>query len=260
VTSRMIDLKDIHKSFGKFEVLKGIDFYVEPGEIVALVGDNGAGKSTLIKIICGLYNKNKGKIWFEGKLVNWKSPKESRDAGVEVVYQDLALQELLSVTRNFFLGKELLKKYPLRLIRIMDVRKMDIECKKSLDSLGINIKSVEEMVETLSGGQRQSIAIARSLYYGKKILILDEPTAALSVKETKHVLELTKIAAKHGLGVIVISHNIMQVHSITDRIVVLFRGKIAINEFKNDISVEEVTNAILTGSKHGKIYNNGNQN
>ncbi|MHB8277700.1 MAG: ATP-binding cassette domain-containing protein [Candidatus Humimicrobiaceae bacterium] len=246
----IINLKGINKKFGAVNVLNNIDFYLKNGEIVALVGDNGAGKSTLIKILSGLYKQDKGEIWFEGKLTKWASPKDSRDAGIEVVYQDLALQELLSVTRNFFLGKELLKKGTQGLLRFIDLARMKSECIKALDQLGIHVKSVDQFVEVLSGGERQSIAIARSLYYGKKVLILDEPTAALSVKETRIVLELTKLAAKRGLGVIVISHNIMQVHSITDRIVVLFKGKIALNEMKTSVSVEEVTNAILTGSRN----------
>jgi len=246
----LFNMKGVYKHFGGINVLENIDFYLKKGEIVALVGDNGAGKSTLIKILCGLHQKDAGEIKFEGKLINWSSPKYSRDAGVEVVYQDLALQELLSVTRNFFLCKEIRKKGIQGFFRIIDLKTMDGMCNNALEQLGIHVKSVKSFVELLSGGERQSIAIARSLYYGKKVLILDEPTAALSVKETRIVLELTKLAASKGLGVIVISHNIRQVHSIADRVVVLFRGKMVFNEMKDNVSEEEVTNIILTGSRN----------
>jgi len=246
----IIYLKGIDKKFGAVSVLKDVDFSVKKGEIVALVGDNGAGKSTLIKILSGLYKQDKGEVWFERKLTNWSSPKDSRNAGIEVVYQDLALQELLSVARNFFLAKELLKKGIYGLLGNIDLIRMRSECIKSLDNLGIHIKSPDRLVEVLSGGQRQSIAIARSLYYGTKVLVLDEPTASLSVKETRKVLELTKLAANRGLGIIIISHNIMQVHGVTDRIVVLYKGEKVLDEMKTSVSIEEVTNAILTGSKH----------
>jgi simple sugar transport system ATP-binding protein len=246
----IIYLKGIDKKFGAIKVLHDIDFSLNKGEIVAIVGDNGAGKSTLIKILSGLYKQDKGEVWFEGKLTNWLSPKDSRNAGIEVVYQDLALQELLSVTRNFFLAKELFKNNIFGLLGFIDLSRMKNECVKTLDKLGIHIKSTDQLVEILSGGQRQSIAIARSLYYGNKVLILDEPTAALSVKETRKVLELIKLAASRGVGIIVISHNIMQVHGITDRIVVLFKGKKVLDEMKNNVSVEEVTNVILTGLKN----------
>lgn len=243
----ILHLKGINKKFGAIKVLHDVDFSLNKGEIVALVGDNGAGKSTLIKILCGLYKQDKGEIWLEGKLVKWISPKDSRNAGIEVVYQDLALQELLSVTRNFFLAKEVLKKGIYGSLGNIDLTRMNSECINALDNLGIHIKSPYRLVEVLSGGERQSIAIARSLYYGTKVLVLDEPTASLSVKETRKVLELTKLAANRGLGIIIISHNIMQVHGVTDRIVVLYKGEKVLDEMKTSVSVEEVTNAILTG-------------
>ncbi len=247
---KFIHLKGINKKFGAIKVLHDIDFSLSEGEIVAIVGDNGAGKSTLIKILCGLYKQDKGEIWFEGKLVKWRSPKDSRNAGIEVVYQDLALQDLLSVTRNFFLAKEVLRKGIYGSLGNIDLTRMNSECINALDNLGIHIKSPYRLVEVLSGGERQSIAIARSLYYGTKLLVLDEPTASLSVKETRKVLELTKLAASRGVGVIVISHNIMQIHGVTDRIIVLFKGKKVLDEMKTSVSIGEITNAILTGSKN----------
>ena len=246
----IIRLKGINKRFGAVEALCDIDFFLNKGEILGLVGDNGAGKSTLIKIMCGFYKQSKGEIWFDRKKVKWNSPEDSRKAGIEVVYQDLALQDLLTVTRNFFLGKEIYRSGILGSLRFMDLHKMRNECFKSLNELGIYIKPLYRLVETLSGGQRQSISIARSLYYGTKILILDEPTASLSIKETKKVLELTILAAKQGLGVIVISHNIMQIYDVSNRIVVLYKGRKVLDDIKSNLSIEEVINVVLTGTKN----------
>jgi len=242
----LLKLKGISKSFGAVQALEKINLDVYAGEVVALVGDNGSGKSTIIKIICGFHQPDCGEIIYEGKLVRWNSPHNSREKGIEVVYQDFALLPLMGVARNFFLGKEILSN---KILSLLHKGKMHKKTNEALIDLGIELKSTNLLVGKLSGGQRQSIAIARSLYFGTKILILDEPTASLSIKETKIVLATIRKVAKQGISIIFISHNVNHVYSVSDRFVVLFHGEKVLDIYKKDISVKEITNAIVTGKK-----------
>jgi simple sugar transport system ATP-binding protein len=241
----LVEMRDIHKSFGSIDVLKGIDFVVNRPEIIGLLGDNGAGKSTLIKILTGVHTPTRGQIYFEGRPVHINSPHDARDLGIETVYQDLALVPLISIARNFWLGQELTRKVgPLK---VMDHEEMSNRARDALRDIGINIRSADEPVGSLSGGERQSIAIGRAVYFGKKLLILDEPTSALSVKQTGEVLKYTLAAKARGLSVIFITHNIAQVHEVADRFTII-RGGLKVGDFtKQDVSEMEVAHMIMTG-------------
>ena len=239
----LVEMKNISKSFGKVQALKNVNFHVGYNEIVGLLGDNGAGKSTLIKTLVGYHQPDDGEIYFEGKKVEFKSPKDSREIGIETVYQDLALVNLMPIWRNFFLGRELKKKNGL-----LDVRKMKNIAIKFLKEVGITIRSPDDTVAFLSGGERQAVAIARSIYFGAKLLILDEPTAALSVGETKMVLEHIKNAKKRGLSVIFITHNIYHVYDVADRLVILEKGEKIGDYKKEDVTPEKVMDIIAAAS------------
>jgi len=234
--------KGISKRFGHVQALKNIDFWIAKGEVVGLVGDNGAGKSTLIKIICGVYQPDEGEIIFEGEKVKWASPHEARLAGIEVVHQDLALIPLMSVSRNFFLGRE-----PRRGRIFIDTKRMGRESLRAISEFGISLRDANQIVATLSGGERQSVSIARATWFGAKLLILDEPTAALSVQETKKVLETVRQAKEKGISVIFISHNIRHVYHVADRFTVLFHGKKVADLAKEEATIEDVEEAIVSG-------------
>ena len=196
----VVHMENIVKRFGTITALNGVDFNVHKGEVVGLLGDNGAGKSTLIKVLTGVHPPTGGRIFFEGKPVNIPSPREARAMGIETCYQDLALVPLMSITRNFFLGRELSRR--IGPVEWLDMREMDRQARVALKHIGIDIRSPREKVGKLSGGERQSIAIGRARHFGAKVLILDEPTSALSVGETRKVLSYTQAAKERGLGVI----------------------------------------------------------
>ncbi len=230
----LVEMKGIVKNFGKVQALRGVDFRVGRNEVMGLLGDNGAGKSTLIKILVGLYQPDEGEIYMEGKRVSFASPKDARRAGIETVYQDLALAELMSISRNFFLGRELtVKRGPFELL---NKREMSSIARDVLTDIGVKVRNVDETVAFLSGGERQAIAIGRAIYFGAKLLILDEPTAALSVKETRRVLELIVEAKNRGLSVVFITHNIYHVYEVADKFTLLEHGR-KVGDFKK----EEVT-------------------
>jgi len=240
----VVKMIGICKKFGANQALKEVDFILNKNEILALVGDNGAGKSTLIKILTGIYLADKGDIYIDGKKVNWQMPLQARAAGIETVYQDLALVNLMSMSRNFFLGKELIKNH---YFRILDKKKMDLESIKSLHALGIELSNPDKVVENLSGGQKQSVALARSIYFGAKVLILDEPTAALSIKESQKVLNIIKEIKKRGVSVIFITHNIYHVYSVADRFTILERGEKIKDIEKKYATPEDIIKIIRTG-------------
>lgn len=241
----LVEMRDLVKRFGTIEVLRGVDFQVNQQEIIGLLGDNGAGKSTLIKILTGVYSLTSGEIRFEGKPVTINSPHEARALGIETVYQDLALVPLMSITRNFWLGQEITRQ--VGPIRILDKEAMAERTRAALLDIGIHIRNPSEPVGSLSGGERQSIAIGRAVYFGKKLLILDEPTSALSVGETAKVLEYTRTAKERGLSVIFISHNIGHVHKIADRFTIISHGQ-KVGDFSKDaVSELEVANMVMTG-------------
>jgi len=240
----LVKMVNIKKRFGYVESLKGVDFEVYNNEIVALVGDNGAGKSTLVKILSGVYPATTGEMYFDGQKVRWNSPHESREAGIEIVYQDLGLVNVMSIARNFFLAKE-----PIRdpLFKLLDTEIMNSESLKAIKELvGISLKNSEALVGNLSGGQQKALVVARSVYFKTKLLILDEPTAALSIKEAEKVLDIIKGVREKGIAVIAISHNIYHIYSVADRFVILSTGNKLWDVEKKDITTDELTKAIVT--------------
>ncbi|NDJ62904.1 MAG: sugar ABC transporter ATP-binding protein [Chloroflexi bacterium] len=242
----LVEMRGIVKTFGHVEALRGVDFKVDYHEIVGLLGDNGAGKSTLIKTLTGVHTPTRGQIYFEGKPVAINSPHEARELGIETVYQDLALVPLLSIARNFWLGQELTHRYGP--IRVLDKQAMSARTREALADIGINIRSADEPVLSLSGGERQSIAIGRAVYFGKKLLILDEPTSALSVKQTQEVLNYTRKAKERGLSVIFITHNIAHVHEVADRFTVIRGGRKVGDFYKEEVSEMEVAHMVMSGT------------
>tara|TARA_B100000674_G_scaffold127731_1_gene98423 strand:- start:111 stop:857 length:747 start_codon:yes stop_codon:yes gene_type:complete len=247
--SELLQLNNVTKSFGAVEALVNVSFTVNSGEVVALLGDNGAGKSTLIKILSGVHKHDNGKIKWQGNDIVIKSPAHARQIGFSVVYQDLAVVPLISIYRNFFLGKEeLICKKILGVSFIRNNYAKNI-ARNALKQLGIEIENVESNVGVLSGGERQSISIARAVYFQSKLLILDEPTAALSLKETAKVLSYVQEAKKSDVGVIMITHNISHAWDSADRFVVLYRGEVASILKKEETSVKEIENLINTGKK-----------
>jgi len=241
----LVKMNNISKNFGGVQALKGVNFTVYPREVVGLLGDNGAGKSTLLKILVGLYKPDEGEIYFEGRKVRFSSPQDARAAGIEIVYQELALVNLMSISRNFFLAREPIKK--IGPFKFLNRKEMDKTSSKILRGIGISVRSTDENVSILSGGEKQSIAIGRAMYFGAKLLVLDEPTANLSVKEAEKVLEYIDAARRRGLSVIFTTHNIYHVYSVADRFTILDRG-VKIGDFnREDISAENVIDIIRRG-------------
>jgi simple sugar transport system ATP-binding protein len=240
--SPLVQMKGILKEFGKVRALNHVDFKVGEKEVVGLLGDNGAGKSTLMKILVGLYPPDQGEIYFEGKRIGFSSPQEARAVGIETVYQDLALVPLMSISRNFFLGREPTRR--IGLFRFLQKKSMDKACHDMLVEIGIGVRSPSENVEFLSGGERQAISIGRAMYFGAKLLVLDEPTAALSIKETNKVLDYVLQAREKGLSVIYITHNIYHVFPIANRFTILDRG-VTVGDFnKADTTPEKIIEII----------------
>jgi D-xylose transport system ATP-binding protein len=240
----LLALKGYSKNFGPVEALKDVDLEVHRGEVVGLVGDNGAGKSTLIKAVAGVQPADEGKAWFDGHEVNFNSPQSATDRGIATVYQDLALCENLDVVANLFLGQEMTNNTG----RVLDEAAMEQRSRELLSSLGVTtLDSVRREVERLSGGQRQAVAIARSLIGEPKLVILDEPTAALGVVQTAQILDLIRRLRERGLGVIVISHNLANVFEVTDTIAVLRLGRMVGHYDRRKTSEEEIV-AAITGA------------
>jgi len=238
-----LELKGVSKQFGAVQALHDVDLTVSPGEIVALVGDNGAGKSTLIKSIAGIHPLSGGQILWKGKPVTVRSPRHAADLGIEVVYQDLALADNLDVVENMFLGRELLTK-----AFQLDRTEMERRALAVLDQLGVTtIRSVRQSVAGLSGGQRQSVAVAKAVMWSAQLVILDEPTAALGVAQTRQVLELVRRLGEQGLGVILISHNLHDVFEVADRIVVLRLGQNVAEFDRRSVTQTTVVEAITAG-------------
>lgn len=241
----IIELSGVGMRFGTTRVLQDVDIAVSRGEVVALVGDNGAGKSTLVKIITGYHQPVEGVIRFDGVERRFASPGEARAVGIETVYQDLALVDEMPLWRNLFLGKELHRKVgPIRVLRDGEMRSV---CDRLLSEIGLTrFRSPDAYAASLSGGERQSIAIARAMHFGALLLLLDEPTAALSVKETRKVHAAIDSARSRGLGVILIDHNMAHVSPIADRIVVLQHGQVAAVVRRGERTIEQL-NDILAG-------------
>lgn len=244
----LLALEGFSKSFGPVEALKDVDFTVHEGEVVGLVGDNGAGKSTLIKAIAGVQPADRGVAYFKGERVELSSPQAATSLGIATVYQDLALCENLDVVANLFLGKEATGNG----LPVLEETEMERKARELLASLGVTtIRSVRTLVENLSGGQRQAVAIARSLLGEPQLVILDEPTAALGVVQTRQILELIERLRDRGHGVIVVSHNLADIFRVADRITVLRLGRVAGNFHVERTSREEIVSAI-TGAEFGE--------
>ncbi len=243
----LLELIGLNKSFGPVHVLHDIDFTVRAGEVTALVGDNGAGKSTLIKCVSGIYPIDSGEVRFRGQPVTIHSPKEAADLGIEVVYQDLALADNLDVVQNMFLGRERGSSW------LMDEASMEKAARETLASLSVRtVKSVRTPVSALSGGQRQTVAIAKSVLWDSKVVLLDEPTAALGVAQTRQVLDLVRRLAEQGLGVVLISHNMADVFEVADRISTLYLGRLVA-----DLPAKETTHSqvveLITAGRSGDL-------
>lgn len=244
----VLKVKGISKSYGKIVALSNVDFEIFPGEVVGLVGDNGAGKSSLIKILSGALVPDEGEIYLDGNPVVFHSPADSRELGVETVYQDLSLSPHLNIEENIFLGREMIKKGWTRIFGSLDKAGMLSEAKRNLDLLHVNIKSLKAPVAELSGGQRQAVAVARAAAWGKKLVILDEPTNHLGVEEVDMVLELIRNVSKQGIPVVFISHTLPHVLEVTDRIDVMLLGKKVASLNTKETNLNEVVSWI-TGSK-----------
>lgn len=239
----VVQLSGVKKSFGPVDVLKGVELVVEPGKVTALVGDNGAGKSTLIKGLAGVQPYDEGTVLFEGQPVDLDSPRHASALGIEVVYQDLALCENLDIVQNMFLGREDLR------TGTLDEATMEYQAAKALQSLSVKtVKSVRQKVSSLSGGQRQTVAIARSVLRSAKLVILDEPTAALGVAQTEQVLNLVRRLADQGIAVIMISHNLVDVFKVADNIAVLYLGSM-VAQLKTDETNHSEVISYITGLK-----------
>jgi len=246
----LLELEGISKRFGPVHALDRVDFAVRAGEVVGLVGDNGAGKSTLVKTIAGIHSADEGTIKFEGQEVSISSPQDATELGIATVYQDLALCDNLDVVANLFLGRELVSPGPGVVSRQLDEVKMEQETGELLSNLAVTIPSLRSEVGTLSGGQRQQVAVARSLLGEPKVVMLDEPTAALGVPQTKQVLALIKRLRERELGVVVISHNLVDVFEVADRIFVLRLGRTA-GDFEAKATTEEHVVGAITGVGDG---------
>ncbi|WNS73665.1 ATP-binding cassette domain-containing protein [Bacillus sp. DTU_2020_1000418_1_SI_GHA_SEK_038] len=236
-----IQMKNIHKSFGPVKPLQGVDLSLYKGECLGLLGDNGAGKSTLMKILSGVIIPDQGTFYVNGQKVNIRNPRDAKDLQIETVYQDLALCDTLNVANNIFLGRE-----PVKFAgRLIDKKKLHQRTREELDKLGINIASTKLAVQNMSGGQRQAVAIARAMIFQPNVLILDEPTSALGVKEVNMVLELINKVKKTGVSVILITHRLQDLFEVCDRLMVLHEGKCIDNRPIEEFTLESVIKSIM---------------
>ncbi len=250
--SPILELRGISKRFGAVQALDSVDFEAYTDQVVGLVGDNGAGKSTLVKIISGVYQPDEGTYSFEGKPVNVNQPSDATQLGIETVYQDLALCDNLDVVGNLYLGRETVNPLIPGLLAAIDEIEMEQTARKLVGDLHVTIPSVREQVATLSGGQRQSVAVARAVLWNSRVVLLDEPTAALGVEQTQQVKDLIKRLRQRGLAVVVISHNLVDIFDVSDRIIVLRLGHRVATFDTKDTNAELVVGAI-TGAEFGVL-------
>ncbi|MGW7205576.1 ATP-binding cassette domain-containing protein [Streptomyces sp. NPDC054837] len=243
----VVELKATGKSYGNIHALHGVSLSVHPGKVTCVLGDNGAGKSTLIKIVSGLHQHTAGEFLVDGEPVRFTTPRDALDKGIATVYQDLATVPLMPVWRNFFLGSEITKgPWP---VRRLDIETMKKTADEELRNMGIVLDDMEQPIGTLSGGQRQCVAIARAVYFGARVLILDEPTAALGVKQSGVVLKYIAAARDRGLGVIFITHNPHHAYMVGDHFSVLRLGTMELNASRDEVSLEELTNHMAGGAE-----------
>lgn len=243
----IIHMEKIEKHFGNVIALAGVSFDVRAGECHCLLGDNGAGKSTFIKTMSGVHKPTKGEIFFEGAPLSFDSPRDSMEAGIATVYQDLAMIPLMSVTRNFFMGRE--PTTGRGIFKRFDVESANKTTVEEMRKMGINLRGPDQAVGTLSGGERQTVAIARAVYFGAKVLILDEPTSALGVRQTSNVLATIDRVRKQGVGVVFITHNVRHALAVGDRFTVLNRGKTLGTAKRGEITPEELQDLMAGGQE-----------
>lgn len=254
MTAPILQMVDIEKHFGHIIALSGVSFDVIPGECHCLLGDNGAGKSTFIKTMSGVHLPSNGEMRVAGEVVHFTSPRDAMAAGIATVYQDLAMIPLMSVTRNFWMGREPEKGiWPFRTI---DFEKADEITMNEMKNMGINLREPSQAVGTLSGGERQTVAIARAVYFGAKVLILDEPTSALGVRQTTNVLNTIDKVRKRGIGIVFITHNVRHAMAVGDRFTVLSRGRTLGTAERGHISAEELQNLMAGGKELVDIQSN----
>jgi simple sugar transport system ATP-binding protein len=246
-----LSVRGITKSFGAVQALKGVDFEVYPGEVVALIGDNGAGKSTLINVITGVFPPDSGEIVFEGRRVEFETPHDARDLGIETVYQDLAVAPQLNAVANIFLGRERRREGFLGRLGFLDEKRMQRQTEEQLRELRVRIPDLTKPLSTFSGGQRQGVAVARAVMWASKVVIMDEPTAALGVAQAGMVLDLVRRVRQTGIPVVFISHNMPQVFEVADRIVVLRLGEVAAELDPKEATTDDAV-AAMTGSLRGE--------
>jgi len=243
VTDPILTARKLNKSFGPVHVLHDVDLDVYPGEVTALVGDNGAGKSTAVKCFAGINSIDSGEIVFEGRPVTLHDPRDATGLGIEFVYQDLALADNLDITQNMFLGREITS-----VRSLLSDGEMERQARKTLESLSVRtVSSVRQLVSNLSGGQRQTVAIAKAVLWNSKVVFLDEPTAALGVAQTRQVLDLVRRLADQGRGVVLISHNMNDVMEVADRVVALYLGRVAAEVKKSDTNTTQIVELITSG-------------
>ena len=250
--SPVLELRGISKRFGAVQALSGVDFEVYSGEVVGLVGDNGAGKSTLVKIIAGTYQPDSGEYLFEGEEISVHNPHQATNLGIQTVYQDLALCDNLDVVANLYLGREETLAVIPGLVESIDEVTMEQKAHGFIRDLRVSIPSIRSRIATLSGGQRQSVAVARAVMWNSKVVLLDEPTAALGVEQTHQVKELILRLRDQGLGIVVISHNLADIFDVSDRIIVLRLGR-RVATFKTHVSNPEQVVAAITGAVFGAV-------
>lgn len=238
----LLELRGLYKSFGAVQVLHDVDLSIHAGEVTALVGDNGAGKSTLVKCVSGIYTTDSGEFRFDGKPVSIHSPRDAASLGIEVVYQDLALCDNLDIVQNMFLGREVRRGF------VLDDATMEQKAAETLAGLAVRtVKSVRQQVASLSGGQRQTVAIAKAVLWNSRVVVLDEPTAALGVAQTAQVLELVRRLADHGLAVLLISHNMNDVFAVSDQIAALYLGRMVAQLRATEVTHGQVVELITAG-------------
>lgn len=254
-TRPLVEMKNIHKEFGPVKALESVDVAIEENEVVGLLGDNGAGKSTLINIIAGVFPPTRGTYLFRGKEMHLSSPKEARDMGIETVHQESSLVETMNIARNFFLAKEPTKSFGP--FSFLDYDEMNGESRRVISEIGVKMRSPDEFVNILSGGERQAIAIGRAMYYGADLLILDEPLRALSIREQRTILKHIREAQEQGATIIFITHNVHHVYPVAGRFIMLDNGKKLGTLAKEDVGdAEEIAEVIAQGKMPEECIDN----
>jgi simple sugar transport system ATP-binding protein len=250
----LIQARGIAKRFGRIEALRNVNLTLGHAEVLGLLGDNGAGKSTMIKILTGLFKPDEGEILWEGEAVEFHSPRDAYAIGIATVYQDLAIVDLMSIYRNVFLGREKAVTKGIGPFRWLDRRKAHADARKAIADIGIQIRDPEEPIARMSGGERQSIAIARAAYFSPKLLILDEPTSALSLRQTDRVLTSVAEARKQGISIVFITHNVHHVFPVADRFVILSHGESIAEIERGGASKEEISELIVEGRPYAEQH------